>query len=72
MGRFCTFPVTTGEPSQGSRRRFRLLNSRPFAAVGGSLVLIPADLHPSRKVDVKNLAHFDPPKSHPQPGASST
>lgn len=55
--RLRTFPVMTCKPSQGLRCRSGLYQGLPFAAVSPCVPLARADLHPPRKVDVKNLAH---------------
>lgn len=57
MSSFRSTSIMTGEPSQGSRRRSSLDHGLPFAAVSPCTPLTRADLHPPRKVDVKNLAH---------------
>lgn len=55
--------VVQREPSQGPRRLATLDQGLSFAAISSCIPLNRADLHPPRKVDVKNLAHFTTSKS---------
>lgn len=50
-------PIVPRQSSQDLRRISVLRLSLPFAAVGSPQVFVPADLHPSRKVEVNDLGH---------------
>ena len=65
-------PIMPRQSSQDSRRVSILRQRRPFAAVRASQVFVPADLHPSRKVDMDDLAHLSVLKSAPSLGTPAT
>lgn len=59
-----TLPELTGEPSQGSRRLFRLFHRNPFAAGRAFQVLLTTDHHsPSLEVHGDHVAHLSVLKS---------
>lgn len=58
MTGFRPFPVMTGEPSQGSRRRFRLFQGFPFAAVGPFKILLSTDPHSAFEIDADHVRHW--------------